>query len=157
MWEPRCLTTLWAFTAWYRDSFTLPCNMYHFTVDHKCTPVVDGVLYCIIYIYIYLYLYIAYGTGGSVAPGRVSHAGRVELEDQERKAWSSILWVECRASNPTPKIFLNILEDFSDCSRTEKPEWRLKSQDLDQCWAIVKEAKFDHGLWHQQVLTQHRG
>jgi hypothetical protein len=24
MWEPRRLTTLWAFTACYRDSFTLP-------------------------------------------------------------------------------------------------------------------------------------
>jgi hypothetical protein len=23
MWEPRCLTTLWAFTACYRDSFTV--------------------------------------------------------------------------------------------------------------------------------------
>jgi hypothetical protein len=23
MWEPRCLTTLWAFTACYRGSFTL--------------------------------------------------------------------------------------------------------------------------------------
>jgi hypothetical protein len=22
MWEPQHLTTLWAFTAWYRDSFT---------------------------------------------------------------------------------------------------------------------------------------
>jgi hypothetical protein len=24
MWEPRLLTTLWAFTACYKDSFTLP-------------------------------------------------------------------------------------------------------------------------------------
>jgi hypothetical protein len=29
MWEPRRLTTLWAFRACYRDSFTLPSNSLH--------------------------------------------------------------------------------------------------------------------------------
>jgi hypothetical protein len=27
MWEPRRLTTLWAFTAWYRDSFLPSYNV----------------------------------------------------------------------------------------------------------------------------------
>jgi hypothetical protein len=33
MWEPQRLTTLWAFTAWYRDSFTL----LHFISLHLLT------------------------------------------------------------------------------------------------------------------------
>jgi hypothetical protein len=28
MWDPRRLTTLWASTAWYRDSFTFFFNFY---------------------------------------------------------------------------------------------------------------------------------
>jgi hypothetical protein len=38
MWEPRCLTTLWAFTAFYRDSFIF---IYIYIFD--------------IYIYIYIF------------------------------------------------------------------------------------------------------
>jgi hypothetical protein len=33
MWEPRRLTTLWAFTACYRDSFTLPYQLYRPTFE----------------------------------------------------------------------------------------------------------------------------
>jgi hypothetical protein len=35
MWEPRHLTTLWAFTAYYRDSFTLPFYLYTFVESFK--------------------------------------------------------------------------------------------------------------------------
>jgi hypothetical protein len=39
MWDPQRLTTLWAFTAWYRDSFTLLYrdrinNVYLFDVNN---------------------------------------------------------------------------------------------------------------------------
>jgi hypothetical protein len=37
MWDPQRLTTLWAFTAWYRDSFTF---LLYFNTDRLCDLVV---------------------------------------------------------------------------------------------------------------------
>jgi hypothetical protein len=35
MWEPRRLATLWAFTACYRDSFTLPLPLFYISLFQK--------------------------------------------------------------------------------------------------------------------------
>jgi hypothetical protein len=34
MWKPQRLTTLWAFTAFYRDSFTFCCYYYYYYSEH---------------------------------------------------------------------------------------------------------------------------
>jgi hypothetical protein len=41
MWEPQRLTTLWAFTAWYRDSFTF----FHLLLHYNIYTPVDGVIH----------------------------------------------------------------------------------------------------------------
>jgi hypothetical protein len=43
MWDPQCLTTLWAFAAWYRDSFTFTFTLPYLKADLVFCPFMNWI------------------------------------------------------------------------------------------------------------------